>query len=122
MARHNDTGKRGEQLAREYLEGKGYRILETNWRYSRAEIDIIAMDGEIMVFVEVKARSSDYFGPPEAYVTSRKEAFIAEAASVYMEESGHDWEIRFDIISVLLPPGRPPAIEHFEDAFFPGQF
>ncbi len=120
MARHNETGEFGERLAREYLEGKGYRVLETNWRYRRAEIDLIAKHGEILVFVEVKTRRSAVFGRPEEFVSAQKEAFMADAASAYMEAIGHDWEIRFDIISVLLPNEFQPVIEHFEDAFFPG--
>ncbi len=60
-------GRKGEDLAAEYLSSKGYRILERNWRWSRAEADIIAMDGEVLVFVEVKTRTSDYFGSPDGY-------------------------------------------------------
>ena len=120
MAKHNETGKLGEDLATAYLRNLGYAILETNWRFSRAEVDIIAKDGEILVFAEVKTRSSTYFGQPEEFVTPKKERFMAHAASVYMEEIGHDWEIRFDIISVILEKPNHPEINHFKDAFFPG--
>jgi len=118
MAKHIETGKKGEALAVTYLENKGYTILETNWRFSRAEVDIIAMHGEILVFVEVKTRSSDYFGEPEEAVTERKKVLLTDAASMYMEKINHDWEIRFDIISVLLKDVNKPQISHFEDAFF----
>ncbi|GJM36075.1 MAG: UPF0102 protein [Saprospiraceae bacterium] len=120
MARHNDTGHKGEALARKFLENKGYRVLETNWRYRRAEIDIIAKDGEILVFVEVKTRSSTAFGRPEEFVSTKKEQFMIDSASAYMEAIGHNWEIRFDIIAVLLPANAAPEVEHFKDAFFPG--
>lgn len=120
MAKHNETGKAGELAARRFLENKGYTILETNWRFHRAEVDLIAKDGKILVFVEVKTRSSDAFGKPEAFVDARKQRFLAEAASAYMELTGHDWEIRFDIVSVLVNPGGEALLEHFEDAFFPG--
>jgi len=120
MARHNEIGKTGEATARKFLENKGYAILESNWRFHRAEVDLIAKDGNVLVFVEVKTRSSDAFGKPEAFVSTRKQRFLAEAASAYMEQSGHDWEIRFDIISVLAQPAGEALIEHFEDAFFPG--
>jgi len=120
MAKHNETGKAGELAARRFLENKGYDILETNWRFHRAEVDLIAKDGKILVFVEVKTRSSDAFGKPEAFVDARKQRFLAEAASAYMELTGHDWEIRFDIVSVLVNPGGEALLEHFEDAFFPG--
>ena len=120
MATHNETGKAGELAARRLLETKGYLVLEANWRFHRAEVDLIAKDGKILVFVEVKTRSSDAFGKPEAFVDARKQRFLTEAASAYMEQIGHDWEIRFDIISVLAKHGEEALLEHFEDAFFPG--
>ena len=120
MAKHIETGKKGEALAKQYLEERGYRILETNWRFSRAELDLIAMQQEVLVFIEVKTRSSDYFGTPDAFVDSKKEKLMAEAAAAYMRKINHDWEIRFDIISVLMRSEKDITIEHFKDAFFPG--
>lgn len=120
MARHNDLGKTGETLARRYLEGQGYRILEANWRYRRSEIDLVAMDGPILVFVEVKTRGTDVFGKPEEFVTARKEKLMVDAAIAYMESIGHDWELRFDIISILYRSETDYQLEHFPDAFFPG--
>lgn len=120
MAKHNEIGKAGEIAARNFLENKGYTVLEANWRFHRAEVDLIAKDGNILVFVEVKTRSSEAFGKPESFVDARKQRFLAEAASAYMEQIGHNWEIRFDIVSVLLEPGAEALLEHFEDAFFPG--
>ena len=119
MAKHNELGKEGESLAQEFLKDKGYTILETNWRYQRAEIDLIAMQGAILVFIEVKTRSNNYLGHPAEFVTPTKEQLIADAASFYMEQINHDWEIRFDIISILISP-YGFQIEHLEDAFFPG--
>ncbi len=120
MTRHTEIGKKGEQYAKEYLVNKGYEILEQNWRYSKAEIDIIGKFDTMLVFVEVKTRSSNYFGPPEAFVSSKKMKLVAKAASAYMYKNNYDWEIRFDVISVLLSEPGPPRISHFEDAFFPG--
>jgi putative endonuclease len=120
LAQHNEIGKIGEELAIAHLCQQGWEILATNWRFKRAEIDIIAMDGNTLVFVEVKTRSTTYFGTPEQFVNAKKKLFLAKAASAYMEEIGHDWEIRFDIISVLLPRGKEQEIKHFKDAFFPG--
>lgn len=117
MSAHIELGNRGESLAEKYLLESGYQILERNWRFSRAEVDIIAKDAEILVFVEVKTRSSDAFGKPEESVTPKKEALLKDAASVYMEQISHDWEIRFDIISILVN-GEGHSIEHFKDAFF----
>ena len=118
MAKHNILGAEGEALAKVFLEKKGYQILETNWRYSRAEVDIIAKDGEILVFVEVKTRSSTFYGQtPEVFVTPKKERFLMSAAGVYMEKINHDWEIRFDIIAIIKNE-RKTDIQHLEDAFW----
>lgn len=119
MAQHNDTGQAGEDLAAQFLERQGFQILHRNWRFGRAEVDIVAMDGSTLVLAEVKARSSDHFGRPEEFVSAKKQRFLAEAASQYMEKYGHDWEIRFDVVSVLLQPGTAAEITHFRDAFFP---
>lgn len=120
MAKHLETGKTGEKIAENFLKQKGYEILETNWRYKKAEVDIIAKDIDVLVFVEVKTRSNDYFGRPDAFITEKKEQFMATAASVYMEKINHDWEIRFDVISILLKTEKDYQIQHFKDAFFPG--
>lgn len=120
MAKHLEIGKKGEQLAVEFLKNKGYTILETNWRFRRSEVDIIAKDKEILVFIEVKTRSYDYFGKPESFVSKRKKILLQDAASAYMVKINHSWEIRFDIIGILMPTPKKISIKHFEDAFFPG--
>lgn len=120
MAKHLDTGKLGEDAAKRFLEQKGFRILETNWRYKRLEVDIIAYDGAELVFVEVKTRSSKYFGTPEVFVDKRKEKLLAQAAAAYMEVIGHEWTIRFDVVSVLVGRNGRLYVRHLRDAFFPG--
>lgn len=120
MANHLDIGQAGEALALQFLEQSGYQILATNWRHSRAEVDLIAKDGEVLVFVEVKTRTNLSFGPPESFVTSKKEGFLAEAAAAYMDEIGHDWEIRFDVIAIHWKDNEQHDLQHFKDAFFPG--
>ena len=120
MAAHNELGAKGEALALTYLQSKGFRILEQNWRYKKAEVDLIIMDGEVLVFVEVKTRSTDIFGAPEFAVTAQKPALLSLAAAAYMEQINHDWEIRFDVVSIVLKPGYPQKIEHLKDAFFWG--
>ena len=120
MAKHLETGKRGEELALQLLQSKGFRILETNWRFKRLEVDIIAMDGPVLVFVEVKTRSYDYFGKPEEFVNAKKEKLLAQAAAAYMHQIGHEWSIRFDVVSVLLHSEEKIEIRHLPDAFFPG--
>lgn len=112
-------GEKGELEAQEYLKLKGYELLETNWRYSRAEIDIIAKVEEILVFIEVKTRSYEYYGAPEDSISAGKEALIIDAAQRYMESIGYDWQIRFDIISIILDKSLiVKRLQHFEDAFF----
>ncbi len=120
MAKHLETGKIGENLAVKFLKDKGYEILETNWRFRRSEVDIVAKDGPILVFVEVKTRSYDYFGKPESFVSARKKVLLQDAAVAYMHQINHTWEIRFDIIGILMPTSKNIEINHFEDAFFPG--
>jgi putative endonuclease len=120
MPTHLDTGKRGEQIAAEFLARKGWRIAERNWRAGRGEIDLIAWANEkLLVFVEVKTRAGDGFGGPEEAVNARKQDIMARTAGAYMESVGYDWEIRFDIVAVLLKDGKVLEIRHVEDAFFP---
>lgn len=119
MAAHNDLGKWGEEQAEKFLLKAGYRILERNWRFSKAEVDLIAAKEDIVVFVEVKTRSDSFFGRPEVFVSPQKETFLAKAASIYLEKIGHSGELRFDIISIIKS-GDKPRIEHLKDVFFPG--
>ena len=120
MTIQKELGDKAEGLAVAHLENLGYKILETNWRYKRAEIDVIAMDNGVLVCVEVKSRSYDYYGPPETAVGRKKEALLIEALQSYMEVIDHQWEIRFDIIAVNYRAQSEPTIRHLEDAFFPG--
>jgi len=120
MAAHNELGDKGEVLATQYLQQQGYKILETNWRYSRAEVDVIAMDGPVLVFIEVKTRTSDAFGRPEEFITPRKERLLTDAAHAYIDAINHDWEVRFDFISIIYRSDSDYELEHFRDAFFPG--
>jgi putative endonuclease len=118
MAKHNILGKKGEDIAVRFLTAKGYRIIERNWRTGRDEIDIIAYDGNILVIVEVKTRSTDFFGEPEEAVTERKQKFLVRAAEEYVNRKEIDSEIRFDIISIIIEQGKE-TIRHIEEAFYP---
>ncbi|MBC7425541.1 MAG: YraN family protein [Bacteroidia bacterium] len=119
MARHNDTGKNGETAAAIYLQKKGYTILELGYRAGRAEIDIIAKIGNDIVFVEVKTRSTVFFGLPEEFVTKTKQKLIQKAADAYLLKNNIVEEsARFDIISVLKGEIED-EIYHMEDAFWP---
>ncbi|HPK10075.1 MAG TPA: YraN family protein [Saprospiraceae bacterium] len=115
---HLITGEKGEKLAVEYLLKKGYEIMEVNWRYSRAEIDIIAKDNSTLVFVEVKSGQENVFTTPEIAVNEKKKMLILDAASQYMKSINYEWEIRFDIVSVVFYNKNQYEIIHYEDAFF----
>lgn len=116
---HLDTGKLGEALAARYLEEKGYRIVRQNFRSGKGEIDLIARaPGGCLVFAEVKTRALDGFGGPEEAVDRKKQDMIARTAGSFMAQIGHEGEVRFDIISVLLVHGQLKSIRHAEDAFF----
>jgi putative endonuclease len=116
MAEHNITGEEGERVAMEFLIKKGYQILKTNWRRGKAEIDIIASLNNLVVFVEVKCRSSLAFGNPEEFVSNKKERMVIDAADWFMQQQQVGDEARFDIISVVKT-SEGFKIEHLEDAF-----
>ncbi|MBX2961471.1 MAG: YraN family protein [Cyclobacteriaceae bacterium] len=107
-------GKKGEDLAADYLEQMGYRVVVRNYRYKHAEIDLIVQKDNWILFVEVKTRSSTNFGEPETFVDFKKGRKIFEAAEEYVYANDWHGHIRFDIISVKL--SDPPEIRHFEDA------
>lgn len=114
MQKTTETGENAELLAQAFLKKKNYSILFTNWRHQHSEIDIIAQDGDIIVFVEVKARNTDAFGLPEDFVDEMKINKMEEAADAYIEQFSWEGELRFDIISVE----KHNVITHFEDAFY----
>ncbi|RLD91483.1 MAG: hypothetical protein DRJ09_01045 [Bacteroidetes bacterium] len=119
MAKHIEMGKKGEALAVQHLKSKGYEILETNWRSIHKEIDVIAIDNGELVIVEVKTRSTDYFGYPEEAVDAKKQKLLISAAQDYVDKT--DWEggVRYDIVSIVLT-NQSHTINHIIDAFTPG--
>ncbi len=118
MAQSHDIGQAGEALAAEHLKQQGCQILETNWQSNHQEIDIIARKGNILVIVEVKTRSSNFFGEPEVFVTKQKQRMLIKAANHYVAKNELDLEIRFDIISILFKDQKH-RLNHIEDAFYP---
>ncbi len=118
MAKHNELGKKGEELAKKMLIDKGYSIIETNWRYDKDEIDIIAKDGDELVIIEVKTRSTDFFGYPEDAVNSKKEFFLIRATESYLLEKDIDIDTRFDIVAIIHN-NNETKIHHIIDAFYP---
>lgn len=118
MGKHNELGKQGEILASSYLEAKGHVILDTNYRHGHKEIDIISLQGDILVFTEIKSRSNYTFGYPEEAVGLRKQALIKQAAEYYCLNQPQYQKLRFDILSLLLKDGKIVEVIHFEDAFY----
>lgn len=111
-------GKKGEQVAAEYLLSKGYHILEQNWQAGHLEVDIIASTDEFLVVVEVKTRKSATFGEPEDFVTKQKQNNLIRAANIYINKTGIGKEVRFDIVSVIA--GQDVSqVKHIENAFQP---
>lgn len=117
MADHNELGKLGEELAVNYLLKDGYDILETNWVFQKAEIDIIAIKDNVLAIVEVKTRSSSDFGLPQEFVKPKKIQLLVKAVNEYIIANDIDVEARFDIISILKNK-EEFVIEHLKEAFF----
>jgi putative endonuclease len=113
------VGKAGERIAENYLRKKGYRIFQKNFRTSLGEIDMICLEGETIVFVEVKTNSSTDFGVPECRVDHRKQKQMAKVAlGFHKQKEKTHCDCRFDVISILLRKDSEPKIEHIENAFF----
>lgn len=115
MATHNDMGKWGEDLAEAYLERRGYTIVERDWKSGRRDIDIIALDNDVVVFVEVKTRRNRLFEEPEDAIDYRKRQNLQQAINHYVKFRNIRQEIRFDIISVVGTIGTEPDIQHIQD-------
>ena len=119
MAEHNELGTWGETLAAEYLEKKGYQILERDWKSGHRDLDIIAMDGDTMVIVEVKTRRNRLFTDPEMAVDYQKITNLQQAANHYVKMKYYDGDLRFDIISIIGEDNNVESYEHIVDAFNP---
>lgn len=117
MAQHNELGKKGEQLAVDYLHEHGYVIVERNYRFDKAEVDIIAKKENTLAIIEVKTRSSIDFGDPQDFVKPKQIKNLVKAVDEYVTVNNLDVEVRFDIIAIVKQ-GKSYSIEHLEDAFF----
>ncbi|MGB0390283.1 MAG: YraN family protein [Salibacteraceae bacterium] len=118
MAQHNELGKIGEAIALKELEQSGYQILETNYRFGRDEVDIIAQVKNVIVFIEVKTRENNYFGEPEEAVTPAKQKRIIKVANSYMIDNDLELEARFDIFGVIVNQNKQ-IVTHIKEAFYP---
>ena len=116
MAEHYELGNKGEQLAVNYLINKGYKIVERNWRFQKAEIDIIATKDKILISVEVKTRSTNDFGNPQDFVTPKKIKLMVSAMNEYILNKDLDIELRLDIVAITKDKSSFD-IQHFKDAF-----
>ncbi|HEY7307410.1 MAG TPA: YraN family protein [Bryobacteraceae bacterium] len=114
-------GRRGEDLAHRYLQRKGFTVVARNYKPGAdSEIDIVARQGDLVVFVEVKSRTSAEFGSPDRAIDQEKQKHIVRAARAYVNRAALEWnQVRFDTISVLFT--HPPSIFHQQDAFFSGR-
>lgn len=116
MAEHNDLGKLGEELAVDFLEKNGYEILETNWTFQKAEVDIIAKKDAILAVIEVKTRSSLDYGLPQDFVKPKKIQLLVKAINEYVTQNNIDVDVRFDIVAIHKE-NNDLKLEHIEDAF-----
>lgn len=119
MASHNELGALGEQFALQFLLEQGYCILETNWVCGHKEVDIIAKDGDTIVFVEVKTRKTPCLVEPETKVDIMKQKLLIYAANSYVTRFQYDLDVRFDIIAIVIDNNNEKRIEHIPDAFYP---
>lgn len=117
MAQHNELGKKGEQLAVDFLIENSYDIIERNYRFDKAEVDIIAKKDDILAIVEVKTRSSLDFGNPQDFVRPKQIKNLVKAVDEYVTENDLDLEVRFDIIAIVKE-NKAYNIEHLENAFY----
>jgi len=117
MAQHNQLGKKGEQLAVDFLLKNGYKIIERNYRFDKAEVDIIAKKENILAVIEVKTRSTTDFGNPQDFVKPKQIKNLVKAVDEYINENDLDIEVRFDIIAIVKKK-KGFEIEHLENAFY----
>ena len=117
MARHNELGAFGEEMAAAYLQQKGYEILERNWKFRSAEVDIMAKKDNTLAVVEVKTRSSIEFGLPQDFVKPKKIRHLLDAVNEYITSNDLGFEVRFDIMAIHKDGDRF-IMDHLEDAFF----
>ncbi|NAY92598.1 endonuclease [Muricauda sp. JGD-17] len=117
MAKHNEFGTIGEQMAADFLYKKGYRILVKNYRYQHAEVDLIAQQGDVLAIVEVKSRTNSFLEDISSTVNRKKMRLLTLAADNFVQEKNLDVNVRFDVITIIKDMDQY-KIEHLEDAFY----
>jgi putative endonuclease len=118
MAESHLLGQKGEDLAADHLKKSGFRILFRNWKWGKHEIDIIADNNDLIVFVEVKTRAEDFQMHPVTAITTEKQKSIIYAADGYLQKFNINKESRFDVI-IIIKKGDSYEIDHIEGAFYP---
>ena len=116
MAKHNKLGKEGELIAFMFLQKENFRILKTNWRYQKAEVDIIAQKDGFLIFIEVKTRISKKYGKSSDAIDKKKISLYKDAVEGYLEQNPTELEIRFDVINIIIGKDET-EIEHIPNAF-----
>lgn len=119
MAEHNDTGKKAEELAKQFLIDKGHALLHFNWQFGHREIDIISEHKNMLIVTEVKGRIAGYYGGPTEILSVKKMKHLVYAAEAYVNKFNIDLEVRFDLVVVLFGKEKE-MIEHFESVFIAG--
>ena len=117
MAKHNELGKKGEQLAVDFLIENKYDIIERNYRFDKAEVDIIAQKNDTLAIIEVKTRSTTDFGNPQDFVKPKQIKRLVKAVDEYVTVNNLDVEVRLDIIAIVKE-NNTFNIEHLQDAFY----
>ncbi|WP_339752022.1 YraN family protein [uncultured Winogradskyella sp.] len=117
MAQHNELGKKGEQLAVDFLLKNKYEIIERNYRFDKAEVDVLALKDNILAVIEVKTRSTIDFGNPQDFVKPKQIKNLVKAVDEYVNENDLDLEVRFDIIAIVKEK-KGFSVEHLENAFY----
>ena len=117
MASHNELGEKGEQLAVDFLVENNYDIIERNYRFDKAEVDIIAQKEDVLAIIEVKTRSTTGFGNPQDFVKPKQIQRLVKAVDQYVTSNGLEVEVRFDIIAIVKQNNQF-KIEHLENAFY----
>lgn len=118
ISKHYELGKQGEAYAQEYVKANGYKILHTNWRHGKKELDIVTLKDKTIVVFEVKTRIDNFWEEPKDAVKIRKQKNMVEAADAYVQKFDYDLEVQFDILS-LVYNGKGFDLEHIADAFYP---
>ena len=117
MAVHLALGKKGEQMAEEYFILNGFTVLHRNWRSGKFEVDLIALKGSVLHFIEVKLRSSKDFGPPEKKVNKKKFRNLLSAADEFLFQQNQYRHVQFDVLAINLEKNREPELFYIEDVY-----